>query len=128
MGRIVSSIRIENTTDSSKNIRCNGLVSTGVAHLVLPRAWREQLGDLDVIETLELELPTQEVIRGDVCGPVKIYLEGFRPIYNEVVFVEMQPENGLYEPLIGYLLLEQCQAAVDMVGHRLLHVKRMDLK
>ncbi len=46
----------------------------------------------------------------------------------EVLFVEMKPQNGTYEPLIGYIILEQCQAAVDMVGHRLVHVKRMDLK
>lgn len=40
----------------------------------------------------------------------------------------MTPEDGSYEPLIGYIVLEQCQAALDMVGHRLIHVKRMDLK
>ena len=40
----------------------------------------------------------------------------------------MAPENGIYEPLVGYIVLEQSQAAVDMVGHRLLHVKKMDLK
>lgn len=40
----------------------------------------------------------------------------------------MKPENGAYEPLIGYVILEQSQAAVDMLGHRLVAVKRMDLK
>ena len=40
----------------------------------------------------------------------------------------MTPDNGSYEPLIGYVVLEQSQAAVDMLGHRLVHVKRMDLK
>ena len=40
----------------------------------------------------------------------------------------MEPENGTYEPLIGYIILEQSQAAVDMMGHRLIHVKRMDMK
>jgi hypothetical protein len=40
----------------------------------------------------------------------------------------MKPEDGIYEPLIGYIILEQSQAAVDRVGHRLLHVKKMDLK
>jgi hypothetical protein len=37
-------------------------------------------------------------------------------------------EDGRYEPLIGYLPLEHSQAAVDMLGHRLVYVKRMDLK
>jgi hypothetical protein len=40
----------------------------------------------------------------------------------------MQPEDGQYEPLLGYIVLEQSQAAVDMVGRRLVHVKRLDLK
>jgi hypothetical protein len=31
-------------------------------------------------------------------------------------------------PQIGYVILEQSQAAVDMLGHRLISVKRMDLK
>ena len=59
---------------------------------------------------------------------VKIQVEGFRHIYNEVIFVDMNPDDGIYEPLIGYIVLEQCQAAVDMLGHRLMHAKRMDLK
>ena len=40
----------------------------------------------------------------------------------------MKPENGIYEPLIGYIILEQSQAAVDMLGHRLIQVKKADLK
>ena len=28
----------------------------------------------------------------------------------------------------GYIILEQSQAAVDMLGHRLVHVKKSDLK
>ena len=47
---------------------------------------------------------------------------------NEVFFSDMRPEDGVYEPLIGYIILEQSEAAVDMLGHRLIHVKRMDLK
>ena len=34
----------------------------------------------------------------------------------------------LLEPLIGHLVLQQSQAAVDMVGHRLVFVKHLDLK
>ena len=40
----------------------------------------------------------------------------------------MTPEDGIYEPLLGYIVLEQSQAAVDMLGHRLIHVKYADLK
>ena len=85
-------------------------------------------GSLESIQTVELETAIQETVQGEVCGPVRIQIEGFRPIYNEVLFVEMTPHDGIYEPLLGYIILEQSQAAVDMLGHRLIHVKRMDLK
>jgi len=127
-GRIVTSVKIENLSDPDKKIRCDALVDTGASHMVLPSAWRERLGDLDEVATVPLETATQETVEGKICGPVRIQVEGFRPIYNEVLFVNMLPEDGEYEPLVGYIVLEQCEAAVDMLGHRLIHVKRMDLK
>ncbi len=42
--------------------------------------------------------------------------------------VEVEPADGQYEPLIGSIPLEQAQAAVDRVGHRLVKVSRVDLK
>jgi hypothetical protein len=128
MGRIVASVRIENPSDTDVRIWCDALVDIGVSFLVLPSAWRNRLGNLDDIGKIQLETAIQDTVEGEVCGPVRIQIEGFRPIYNEVLFVEMKPENGEYEPLIGYVILEQSQAAVDMLGHRLVPVKRMDLK
>jgi predicted aspartyl protease len=128
MGRITASVRIENVANSSKSIRCDALVDTGASHLVLPSAWKDRLGELELIETIELQMANQESVPGEICGPVRIQVKGFRHIYNEVLFVDMNPEDGIYEPLIGYIVLEQCQAAVDMLGHRLMHAKRMDLK
>ena len=96
--------------------------------MVLPSAWRDRLGGLEEIQTIELETATQASVSGVVCGPVRIQIEGFRPIFTEVIFLDMEPDDGEYEPLIGYIVLEQCQAAVDMLGHRLVHVKRLDLK
>jgi hypothetical protein len=58
--------------------------------------------------------------------PTQIYFQ--EKHYNEVVFVDMKSGDGSYEPLIGYIVLEQSQAAIDMLGHRLIHVKRMGLK
>ena len=128
MGRIISSVKIDNLSDSTKSLRCDALVDTGASYMILPSAWRDRLGDLEKIETVELQTATQETAMGSICGPVRIQIEGFRPIYNEVCFVDMKADNGTYEALIGYIVLEQCQAAVDMLGHRLIHVKRMDLK
>jgi predicted aspartyl protease len=128
MGRIVASVKIENPAEPEAKIRCDALVDTGSSFMVLPSAWRDRLGKLDSLGNVRLETATQETVEGEVCGPAKIQIEGFRPIYNEVLFLDMKPENGEYEPLIGYVILEQSQAAVDMIGHRLIHVKRMDLK
>jgi hypothetical protein len=83
---------------------------------------------LQTIRRLDCEVATQEIVSADVCGPVEIRVEGFEPIFGEVLFLDMKPTDGIYEPLLGYIVLEQCQAAVDMLGKRLIHVKKTDLK
>lgn len=128
MGRIVTPVFICNALDPTKEIRCDVLVDTGAAGLILPKAWKDRLGTLPVVRTVELETADQRIIPGDVCGPVKIQIEGFDTIFNEVIFMDMHPGDGGYEPLLGYIILEQSRAAVDMVGHRLVPVKHLDLK
>jgi len=128
MGRIINSVKIDNVADPSKSIRCDALVDTGTSLLVLPADWRDRLGPLETVRRVEVETATQEVLTADVCGPVKIQLEGFEPVFSEVLFLEMQPRDGVYDPLIGYIILEQSQAAVDRVGHRLVRVRHLDLK
>jgi predicted aspartyl protease len=127
-GRIVTTVRIANLHEPDKKITCDALVDTGASYMVLTGVWRERLGELEEIATVPLETATQGTVEGNICGPVRIQIEGFRPIYNEVLFVDMSPKDGEYEPLIGYVILEQSQAAVDVLGHRLTPVKRMDLK
>ena len=128
MARIVSSVTITNISDPSKSLRCDALVDTDASFIALPNAWRDRLGDLEVIDRISLETATQETVKGEICGPVRIQIEGFRPVFNEVLFVETKPEDGIYEPLIGYIALEQSQAGVDMLGHRLVLIKHMDLE
>ncbi len=128
MGRIITSVKIENLKDPTKSIRCDSLVDTGASYMVLPSARKGRLGDLELIDKVDLETATQAKIEGEIHGPVRIQIEGFRPIYNEVLFIDMEPEDGIYEPLVGYIILEQSQVAVDLLGHCLIHVKRMDLK
>ena len=128
MGRIVAFVEVVNPSDVEKRIECDALVDTGASHMVLPTAWRERLGELREFGTVDKERADQSSLQGTVCGPVQIQIEGFRPIFSEVVFVDMEPEDGKYEPLVGYIVLEQSQAAVDMLGHRLVHVRRLDLK
>ena len=128
MGRIVATIDVHNITESGSSKKLDALVDTSASYLTLPSAWKNQFGSFDTEEIIELQTATQEVVQGTICGPVKIIVEGFRAIYNEVLFLDMHPENGEYEPLLGYIVLEQCGASVDMIGHRLLPVKYMDVK
>jgi predicted aspartyl protease len=128
VGRIIASVKVNSVTDPSMSIRCDALVDTGASFMVLPMAWRDRLGDLETMTEVEMETATQETVKGIVCGPVRIQIEGFRPIHHEVAFVDITPEGGEYELLIGYLVLEHSQAGVDMLGHRLVKVKHMDLK
>lgn len=126
MGRFVVPVLLTNTLDSTKQIRFDAFVDTGAGWLTLPMAWRHRLGVLPVIRTEQLETADQRVISGEVCGPVTIQIEGFRPIVSEVIFMEMEPREGAYDPLLGYLALEQSSAAVDMVRHRLVAVRYVD--
>ncbi|PYS25867.1 MAG: hypothetical protein DMF72_00430, partial [Acidobacteria bacterium] len=79
MGRIVASVRIDNASDVSKGLRCDALVDTGASFMVLPMAWRDRLGNLETMTEVEMETATQETVKGIVCGPVRIQIEGFRP-------------------------------------------------
>ena len=129
MGRIVVQTRITNLFDEDKFIQCAMLVDTGAGALILPMAWKERLGSFKRSEPVELQLANREVLEGEACWPVEIKIEGFRPVANEVVFVDMGTgEQEEYEPLLGYVVLEQAQAAVDMLGHRLVPVKYIDMK
>lgn len=128
MRRVVSRVTVLNPLNPSARLTFTGLVDTGAAYLTLPSAWKSQIGPFTSVQRIEFETATQQVVSAEVCGPAQIALEGFRPIYTEVVFLDMQPADGGYEPLVGYLPLEQSQAAVDMTGHRLVHTRHVDLK
>jgi hypothetical protein len=66
--------------------------------VVLPLAWKERLGKLQSVRTVEVELADQRPAKAEVCGPVKVQVEGFEPIFDEVAFIGMVPSNGSYEP------------------------------
>lgn len=128
MGRITTPVVLRNTVDPRHELRIEALVDTGAGWMTLPTAWRARLGPLPIIRTEQLETADQRVIPGVVCGPVTIQIEGFRPIVTEVIFMDMDPRDGHYDALLGYLVLEQSSAAVDMVAHRLVPVRYVDAK
>jgi len=128
MGRIIAHVFAKNLFDPESVVHCDALVGTGSAHMVFPTIWKERLGKLNTIRETDCESATQQLVKGEVCGPVEIEIEGFDPVYSEILFLDMEPEDGRYEPLIGYIILEQAQIAVDMLGHRPIHAKKTDLK
>lgn len=128
MGRVIAQLVIANALDAEKKIETQGLVDTGATYLTLPAAWRERLGEFPKEETIEIELADPSTQEAVLCGPVKISIDGFSPIYSEVLFVPMAEGDGHYEPLLGYIPLETSRLAVDMLGHRLVALKYADLK
>ena len=134
MGRIVVNTQVTNHFDGGKSLCTPMLVDTGAGALTLPASWKARLGTFQHSETVELLLANGEAIRGEACAPVEIKIDGFRPVFNEVVFVDSpqtqdgQPSQKDEEPLLGYVILEQSQAAVDMLGHRLVPVRYIDMK
>lgn len=131
MGRVIAQTKVVNLFDEGKTIECGMLVDTGASALFLPRSWKQRLGRFQRSEPVKLQLANQDIVEGEACWPVEIEIEGFRPVSNEVVFVDMMPGSADYEqptPLLGYVVIKQAQAAVDMVGHRLVPVPYLDLK
>lgn len=121
MGRIITTVNVQNLNPTKNSKKIDILVDTGASYLTLPLAWKDDFGSFDTEETVDLQIAAQETVQGTICGPVRIQVEGFRAVYNEVLF-------GEYEPLLGYLVLEQSGIAVDRIGHRLVPVKYLDLK
>lgn len=128
MGGIIVAASIENGVDPAFRIESDALVDTSAAYLTLPAAWRNRLGPLKHLDTVSVETATQAVVSGEIRGPVILRMGGFRPVITEALFIEMEPAGGRYEPLIGYIPLEQAQAVVDLAGHRLAKFDHVDLK
>ena len=103
-------------------------VDTGVGALIMPSGWKGRLGEFKHSAPIELRTANGKVLQGETCWPVKIEIDGFRPVSNEVVFLDMGDDEAAHKPLLGYVVLAQAQAAVDMPGHRLVPVRYIDMK
>ena len=129
MGRIICQAKIENAINGHEGFEFTALVDTGTSHLTLPSVWKDRLGKLKTLVPVELETANQSKLIGEMGGPVSIQIEEFRAIYGEVLFIDMEPrDDGSFEPLMGYIALEASQAGVDILWHRLVHIKYLDLK
>jgi hypothetical protein len=128
MGRIVAKVTVTNPIDGAKSRIFDALVDTGESMLTLPETWKKDLGDFADTRMAKVEFADQNVREVEICGPVSIQVEGFQKIFSEVAFLEMDAPDGTYEPLLGYIPLEQSGILVDMLGHRLKAAKYLDLK
>lgn len=123
-GKIIVDVAVSNLAEKTQTVKFDALVDTGATFLTLPADWKEKLGDLEILEEVELELASGDVIEGEICGPVKIKIGDFRQMVGEVLFIDTEADpDGNYEPLIGYLPLEAIPARIDMLNHRLFKVK-----
>ena len=93
MVRIVAIVNIENFSESGPSIKLDALVDTGASYLTLQSVCRSRVGTFASEQTIELQTATQETLKGTVCGPVQITSESFRPIYNELIFLDMKPDR-----------------------------------
>jgi predicted aspartyl protease len=128
MGRIIVPVTVANALHPDRALRFDAYVDTGAYCLTLPSAWRDQLGTLDVCERVDLLLANQRHTTGEFCGPVTIRIEGFRPTHGDALFIDMEPVDGQYQPLLGFLTLEAAGVVVDMIEHRLTAVRHYDLR
>lgn len=119
MTSIVVRVTVTNTVEPAHQIDFISIVAREVGWLTLPNAWRDRLGKP---ATVRIEP------RGEVCGPVTIQIDGFRPIITEVIFTELESRDGQYHPLLGHLALAQSSATVDQARQRLVAVPHVDAK
>ena len=129
MGRVLTPITIQNLQSLEHSINVLAFVDTAAAYLTLPTSWKTRLGNLRKFRTVTTQFADQRRGSAEIFGPVSLKIDGFDEISTEVLFLDMLPdEEGNYEPLLGYIPLEQANAAVDMSSHRLIPVKFVDLK
>ena len=128
MGRILTPVTVANFAAPEWNLHFDALVDTGAYCLTLPAVWKEKLGPLAQSVPVRVEMADHRVFEGELCGPVAVTIDGFGTAHGDVLFIDMEPEDGRYEPLLGYITLEQARIAVDMVGHRLVRLPHVDVK
>lgn len=78
MGRIITTVNVQNLNPTKNSKKIDILVDTGAGYLTLPLAWKDNFGSFDTEETVDLQIAAQETVQGTICGPVRIQVEGFR--------------------------------------------------
>ena len=66
--------------------------------LLTHKAWQNRLGKLNLIREIDCETAAQELVKAPVYGPVEIRVEGFPPVYGEVLFLDMWKSHRSVPP------------------------------
>nr|VFJ45543.1 MAG: hypothetical protein BECKFM1743A_GA0114220_100267 [Candidatus Kentron sp. FM]VFJ45635.1 MAG: hypothetical protein BECKFM1743C_GA0114222_100287 [Candidatus Kentron sp. FM]VFK06806.1 MAG: hypothetical protein BECKFM1743B_GA0114221_100256 [Candidatus Kentron sp. FM] len=86
------------------------------------------------MEDVVVELADGSTKTAELCAPVQLRISDdsgnrFRKTSTEALFIDMAvDEAGRYEPLVGFIPLEQAGVAIDPREQRLFQTKRVDLK
>lgn len=123
MGRMKVPVRVTHVADGRSTAEFEALIDTGASHLTLPTAWKDRFPGIKVARSSEAETATGASVAVEICGPVAIEVGDFDPIYSEVMFLDMTPnETGDYEPLLGHLPLQSIPVTIDLKRDRLVKV------
>src|SRR5438876_1062823 len=76
MGEVVVEVTVTNGGDPARKKRFDGVVDTGATGLILPLAWKEDLGELETLAMVDLETADQRIVTAEICGPVWIWIDG----------------------------------------------------
>jgi hypothetical protein len=125
---IFCTIKVESSIDENETIEFEAMVDTSATWLTLPAEWRQKFNSLGPGREANFWRPDKPIIVGEVCGPVKILIEGFKPSFGEVMFVDLEPREGILRPLVGSLQLESSMALLDRVNRRLKPMAKLPLE
>lgn len=107
----------------------SAFVDTASAYLTLQSSWKLKLWQLIKLITVTTQLADQTISTAEIYGPVLLRIQGFEDISTEVLLLDIQPDSDVkFEPLLGYIPLEQANATVDMTARKLVALKHVDLK
>jgi len=128
-GSITALLKLTNVNDPSKSLSVQALVGTGAAYITLPAAWRERFGKLYWEEQVLAGMADGSVRKASFGGPLHAQINDLRRFSADVLFLEMEPgPEGEYQPLIGYMALQEAGVALDMPNERLIQLPYVDVK
>lgn len=93
MGQVKVPVTPVNGSNPARELRFDAIVETGAFGLILPTVWKERVGPLPHAAVVEVETADQRILTAEVCGPVRIRVDGFGAIDGEVVFMDMEPSS-----------------------------------